>query len=202
MKALTPAALTMTTGLSAYLALPSSRSVPKHASRPMAALSSRLSANGCSRLRLSLAGSPRVCAESGSYSYGPTVRFRLLPTPPLGDAVAFRYKATTRFGRDFHPADKTHSQTHQGRPRRGRRRRRCASRTLDFDILPRLAPPKKSMEETDLTSPKRPRSRRHAIPCKPSRHASPICPSINPTYCSSVIFSRAASSATASCPTT
>jgi hypothetical protein len=116
MKALTPAALTKTMGLTAYFALPSRRSDLKHASRPMAAFLSRLSASGCSRLRLSLAGSPRDYAESGSCSYGPTVRFRLLPTPPLGDAVAFRYKATTRFDGDFHPANKTLSQTHQGRP--------------------------------------------------------------------------------------
>jgi hypothetical protein len=32
------------------------------------------------------------------------------------------------------------------------RRRRCASRALDFGILPRLAPPKKSMEESDFNS--------------------------------------------------
>src|ERR1700722_507523 len=41
----------------------------------------------------------------------------------------------------------------QGRPQRGRRRRRCASRTLDFNLLPRLAPPKKSMEESNLNPP-------------------------------------------------
>src|SRR5882724_7002109 len=112
MKALTPAALTQTSGLTAYSALPSRRSDLNHASRPMVAFHSRLSASGCSRLRHHPAGSPRVCAESGSCSYGPTVRLRLLPTPPRGDAVAFSYKVTTRFGGDSHPADKASSRTH------------------------------------------------------------------------------------------
>src|ERR1700758_4301363 len=44
-------------------------------------------------LRLSLAGSPMHQAVSSSsfLNYGLVVRFRLLPTPPLGDAVAFSY---------------------------------------------------------------------------------------------------------------
>src|SRR5207244_4322297 len=112
MKVLTPVALTRTTGLSAYSASPSRRSDPNHASRPMVAFHSRLSASGCSRLRPYPAGSPRVCAESGSCSFRPTVRLRLLPTPPRGDAVAFGYKVTTRFGGDSHPADKASSRTH------------------------------------------------------------------------------------------
>jgi hypothetical protein len=44
-----------------------------------------------SRLRLEWADSPRHAAESGSLSCGRLVRFRLLPTPPRGDAVAFRF---------------------------------------------------------------------------------------------------------------
>src|ERR1700741_3303778 len=44
-------------------------------------------------LRLSLAGSPMHQAVSSSsfLNYGLVVRFRLLPTPPPGDAVAFSY---------------------------------------------------------------------------------------------------------------
>ena len=44
-------------------------------------------------LRLSLAGSPMHQAVSSSsfLNYGLVVRFRLLPTPPLDDAVAFNY---------------------------------------------------------------------------------------------------------------
>jgi hypothetical protein len=34
------------------------------------------------------------------------------PTPPYGDAVAFRYEVTTHFDGDSHPTDKTLSQTH------------------------------------------------------------------------------------------
>ena len=30
-------------------------------------------------------------AESGSFSYGPSFRFRLLSTPPRGGAVTLRY---------------------------------------------------------------------------------------------------------------
>src|SRR4029077_6990713 len=112
MKVLTPVALTRTTGLSAYSAPPSGRSDPNHASLPMVAFHSRLSASGCSRLRPYPAGSPRVCAVSGSCSFRPTVRLRLLPTPPRGDAVAFGYKVTTRLGGESHPADKASSRTH------------------------------------------------------------------------------------------
>jgi hypothetical protein len=44
-----------------------------------------------SRLRHKSAGSPRHTAESGSLSYGLSVRLRLLPTPPRGDAVTFGF---------------------------------------------------------------------------------------------------------------
>jgi hypothetical protein len=47
-------------------------------------------------LRHYLAGSPRQEAESSSSAYGPVVRLRLLPTPPLGDAVTFGYKVQTK----------------------------------------------------------------------------------------------------------
>ena len=64
------------------------------------------------------AGSPLYAAESGSSSYGPTVRFRLLPTPPRDDAVTFSYGAVANSGRDFHPADGTPSRAYVGRGRR------------------------------------------------------------------------------------
>ena len=38
------------------------------------------------------------------FVYRLAVRFRLLPTPPLGDAVTFRYGGSAPSGRDFHPA--------------------------------------------------------------------------------------------------
>lgn len=47
-------------------------------------------------------------AESGSSSYGPPVRLRLLPTPPRGDAVTFGYGAVADPGTDFHRADVRH----------------------------------------------------------------------------------------------
>src|SRR5208282_3119252 len=59
---------------------------------------SRLSAGGHSRLRLTLAGSPRSPAESGSSSYGLSVRLQLLPTPPRGDAVTFDFRANDQPG--------------------------------------------------------------------------------------------------------
>jgi len=43
------------------------------------------------RLRLYPAGSPPHPAESGSLPCGLPVRVRLLPTPPRGGAVTFRY---------------------------------------------------------------------------------------------------------------
>ena len=52
-----------------------------------------------------IAGSPQLSAESSSSSYGPTVRLRLLSTPPRGDAVTFGYGAVAYSGTDFHRAD-------------------------------------------------------------------------------------------------
>ncbi|MFA5925006.1 MAG: hypothetical protein WC856_27615, partial [Methylococcaceae bacterium] len=65
-----------------------------------------------SRLRHFSAGSPLYSAETGSSSYGPTVRHRLLPTPPRGDAVTFSYGAVAHSGRDLHPANSTHSRAY------------------------------------------------------------------------------------------
>src|ERR1700753_1834676 len=55
-------------------------------------------------------------------------------------------------------------------PKRGRRRRRCASRTLDCDILPRLAPAKKSMQESGLNSLERFPGERQFIPPNANTH--------------------------------
>ncbi|MCK9335877.1 MAG: hypothetical protein M0Q99_11270, partial [Candidatus Cloacimonetes bacterium] len=44
-------------------------------------------------LRRPLGGSTTNPAESSSSSYGLVVRFRLLSTPPHGDAVTFSYRA-------------------------------------------------------------------------------------------------------------
>ena len=56
-------------------------------------------------------------AESGStYVCGLVVRFRLLPTPSLDDAVAFRYGPPVfRPEEDFHLSDFARSQAHQER---------------------------------------------------------------------------------------
>jgi hypothetical protein len=112
MKVLTPAALTSHGGSLRLLrfAFPPFSSQPRDPSDGR--FPSRLSATGYSRLRHHPAGSPRVHAESDSYSYRLAVRLQLLPTPPLGDAVAFGYTVTTHYDGDLHPADKAASQTH------------------------------------------------------------------------------------------
>jgi len=77
---------------------PSMHSVTKHLTRP--ATASPLPAQrdrlpglfSRSRLHPESAGSSLRTAESCSSSYGLHVRFRLLPTPPHGDAVAFDYQ--------------------------------------------------------------------------------------------------------------
>ena len=73
-----------------------------------------------SKLRHFSAGSPQYPAESGSFSYGPTVRLRLLPTSPRDDAVTFSYGAVTDSGRDLHPANSTPSRAYT-KPLRGSR---------------------------------------------------------------------------------
>jgi len=95
--------------LSAY-AFPPFRSQPRNPSEGR--FVSRLSAFGCSRLRHHPASSPRVHAESDSFSYRLAVRLRLLPTPPLSDAVAFGYMVTTHHRGDLHPADNADTRTH------------------------------------------------------------------------------------------
>jgi len=77
---------------------PSMHSVTKHLTRPATAsplptqrdrLPGLFSRSG---LHPESAGSSLRTAESCSSSYGLHVRFRLLPTPPHGDAVAFDYQ--------------------------------------------------------------------------------------------------------------
>ena len=51
-------------------------------------------------------------AESSSSSYGPTVRLRLLPTPPRGDAVTFDYGVVAPSDTDLHRANLTPSRAH------------------------------------------------------------------------------------------
>src|ERR1700685_1195765 len=112
MKVLTPAALTSHGGSLRLLrfAFPPFSSQPRDPSDGR--FTSRLSAIGCSRLRHHPAGSPRVHAESDSYSYRLAIRLRLLPTPAYADAVTFSFMVTTLHDGDLHPADKAYSQTH------------------------------------------------------------------------------------------
>src|SRR5690606_20366417 len=73
----------------------------------------------CSRLRLESADSPQHSAESGSLSYGPPVRLRLLSTSPHGDAVTFDYEVMACLDADLHRADVMPSRAHGLRPGAG-----------------------------------------------------------------------------------
>jgi hypothetical protein len=66
----------------------------------------------CFRLRLTLAGSPPCPAESSSLYFGPPVRFRLLSTPPRGDAVTFGYGVLAYSDTDLHRAVYAPSRAH------------------------------------------------------------------------------------------
>jgi hypothetical protein len=99
-------------GLPACLALSSCRSVLNHAVFHIAALIATTARCVTSRLRHFSAGSPQYLAETGSSSYGPTVRFRLLPTSSHDDAVTFSYGAVANSDRDFHPANSTLSRAY------------------------------------------------------------------------------------------
>ena len=103
---------TSLTGLPACLELSSCRSVLNHAVFHIAALIATTARCVTSRLRHFSAGSPQYLAETGSSSYGPTVRFRLLPTSSHDDAVTFGYGAVANSDRDFHPANSTHSRAY------------------------------------------------------------------------------------------
>src|SRR3984957_15491798 len=111
---LTPAMFTSLTGLPACLELSSCRSVLNHAVFHIAALIATTARCVTSRLRHFSAGSPQYLAETGSLSYGPTVRFRLLPPSSHDDAVTFSYGAVANSDRDFHPANSTPSRTYIG----------------------------------------------------------------------------------------
>lgn len=78
-------------GLPIYCDLPSCRSTSNHVMCPYIAFTATAACTMIFRLHPNVGGSPAHPAESSSSSCGPTVRFRLLPTPPHGDAVAFSY---------------------------------------------------------------------------------------------------------------
>jgi hypothetical protein len=89
-------ALARQTGLFAYSALPSGHPAPNHVVHPEHRFLRHLSAfDRCPSTGPGFAphpaSSPLHAAESGSSSYGLSVRLRLLPTPPRGDAVTFSY---------------------------------------------------------------------------------------------------------------
>src|SRR5262245_52598965 len=109
---LTPAQLTYHADLPVYLATSSCRSV----SHPLDCLYiSSPTTPACPSilgLRLRIAGSSQLPAESSSLPYGPTVRLRLLPTSPRGNAVTFGYGAVAYSDHDFHRANVAPSQAH------------------------------------------------------------------------------------------
>src|SRR6202453_5525923 len=99
-------------GLPACLELSSCRPVLNHAVFHIAALIATSARCVTSRLRHFSAGSPQYLAETGSSSYGPTVRFPLLPTSSRDDAVTIGYRAVDDADRDLHPANSTHSRAY------------------------------------------------------------------------------------------
>ena len=105
MKALTPAPLTHSAGLPAYLATPSCRSVSNHVGCLDIASPTTPACPAFFGLRPGIAGSSQLPAESSSFTYGPTVRLPLLPTPPRGDAVTLGYGVVAYSGTDFHHAN-------------------------------------------------------------------------------------------------
>jgi hypothetical protein len=101
-----------------------------------------------SRLRHFSAGSPQYPAETGSLSYGPTVRFRLLPTPSCDDAVTFSCGAVANSDRDLHPANSTLSRAYTKRlppsmPRRGRRSAETSRSSSTMRVAARRATPRR-----------------------------------------------------------
>src|SRR5579863_8335943 len=103
---------TSLTGLPTCFVLPSCRSDLNHVVRHITALIATTARCVTSRLRHFSAGSPQYLAETGSSSYGPTVRFRLLSTSSRDDAVTFSYGAVANSDRDLHPANSTHSRAY------------------------------------------------------------------------------------------
>ena len=115
MKALTPARLTYRAGLPAYLATSSCRSISNHVGCLDIASPTTPACPAIFGLRPGIAGSSQLPAESSSFTYGPTVRLRLLPTPPRGDAVTFGYGAVASSDTDFHRANVAPSWAHDSR---------------------------------------------------------------------------------------
>jgi hypothetical protein len=113
MKALTPAPLTThSAGLPAYLTTPSCRSVSNHVGLPDHRLPPRQRDQRVSDFALSEQARRSTPAESSSFSYRPTIRLQLLPTPLRADAVTFSYGAVAYSGTDFHRADVAPSRAH------------------------------------------------------------------------------------------
>jgi hypothetical protein len=116
MKALTPAPLTThSAGLPAYCATPSCRSVSNHVGLPDHRLPPRQRDQRVSDFALSEQARRSTPAESSSFSYGPTVRLRLLPTPLRADAVTFGYGVVASSNTDFHRANMAPSRAHSPR---------------------------------------------------------------------------------------
>jgi hypothetical protein len=113
MKALTPASLTThSAGLPAYCTSPSCRSVSNHVGLPDHRLPPRQRDQRVSDFALSEQARRSTPAESSSFTYGPTVRLRLLSTPLRADAVTFSYGAVAYSDTDFHRADVAPSRAH------------------------------------------------------------------------------------------
>jgi len=74
-----------------------------HKMRPLVVLSAISTQEVSFRLRHAFGGSPLYPAESGSSSYGLPVRFRLLSTPPRGDAVTFSFGVMAYSGQGLSP---------------------------------------------------------------------------------------------------
>ena len=93
MRALTPVHRSLQrAGIPAYCVLSSCHSIPKHPMQSGHRFNSQVSVIRVFRLRHGSEGSPLHKTETGSSSYGLTVRFQLLSTPPRGDAVTFNYR--------------------------------------------------------------------------------------------------------------
>ena len=116
-QALTPALVTSTAGLPAYLAQTSQHSASNHVGDPVIAFAAIPACPMCFRLRHGIAGSPSRPAESSSSSCGLPVRLRLLPTPPRDDAVTFSFGVMACPGTDFHHAVYAPSRAHDSRIR-------------------------------------------------------------------------------------
>src|SRR5262245_3513059 len=101
MKALTPARSPSGAGLPVYLATSSCRSVSNHVGCLDIASPTTPACPAIFGLRLGIAGSSQLPAESSSFTYGPTVRLRLLPTLPRNNAVTFGYGVVAYSDTDF-----------------------------------------------------------------------------------------------------